>query len=628
MTFFPLIIFGFLSSFIILCVSNELNPSHSFYVNGSETKNEIDTSKIYNTNKSIIFLVDKNRTSDFQLPKSLEDPAKSCTTSFKCTVTFSTGWKDNSSFKVSTENNTSGHWSTILGQEFPVNTNDRFEIQSHMKMDKFVQGSNILFEGFNETSGSWNAILKCPYDVNGPIQWTQFRCSIAIDPHITKIRPVFNAGWSAAKNREAATWFDYLNMTKFNAFIEDANLKFEVVYKGLISPTNMAFLGKDDFLVLERNGNVHRIVDGVKSTKPLLSFHVAKYEDGGLLGIAVHNSDKNSKPNSEDKLIYVYLYLSEQLKPDQGQQKESTANRVYRYVYENNTLKNGTLLLDLPAGYHHDGGPILVGPDNQSLYLSIGDIENQHYSVVPNKALNNISGLEPDGTAGILRFTLDGKPVNGGILGNKYPLNLYYAYGIRNSFGMAFDPITGKLWGTENSHETGDEINLLEPGFNGGWNKVQGVWPFLGAFVPNASYATYNPPDLVTFEGRGKYSSPEFVWNRTVGPTGLTFMTTDKLGKQYKNEMFVSDVENGRIYHFELNQSRTGLLLEGALKDKIADNDIELKHVIFAGNFGLITDLEIGPDGYLYFVVFNEGSIYRIVPKDQNFQYAGFSSNT
>ena len=55
-----------------------------------------------------------------------------------------------------------------------------------------------------------------------------------------------------------------------------------------------------------------------------------------------------------------------------------------------------------------------------------------------------------------------------GILGNTYPLNLYYAYGIRNSFGMDFDPVTGKLWDTENGPDYGDEINLVEPGFNSG----------------------------------------------------------------------------------------------------------------------------------------------------------------
>jgi glucose/arabinose dehydrogenase len=124
----------------------------------------------------------------------------------------------------------------------------------------------------------------------------------------------------------------------------------------------------------------------------------------------------------------------------------------------------------------------------------------------------------------------------------------------------------------------------------------------------------YNPPNLVTFEGKGKYQSPQFTWNRTVGPTALTFLTTDKLGKKYENDMFVADVENGRIYHFKLNHNRTALLLDGPLTDKVADNDKELKNIIFAGEFGMITDLDVGPDGYLYLVVFNEGKIYRISP--------------
>ena len=50
----------------------------------------------------------------------------------------------------------------------------------------------------------------------------------------------------------------------------------------------------------------------------------------------------------------------------------------------------------------------------------------------------------------------------------------YYAYGIRNSFGMDFDPVTGNLWDTENGPSYGDEINLVEPGFNSGWQVVQG----------------------------------------------------------------------------------------------------------------------------------------------------------
>ena len=42
---------------------------------------------------------------------------------------------------------------------------------------------------------------------------------------------------------------------------------------------------------------------------------------------------------------------------------------------------------------------------------------------------------------------------------------------------MDFDPVTGKLWDTENGPSFGDEINLVEPGFNSGWLRIQGMWP-------------------------------------------------------------------------------------------------------------------------------------------------------
>jgi glucose/arabinose dehydrogenase len=79
--------------------------------------------------------------------------------------------------------------------------------------------------------------------------------------------------------------------------------------------------------------------------------------------------------------------------------------------------------------------------------------------------------------------------------------------------------------------------------------------------------------------------------------------------------MFVGDVNNGRIYHFNLSHNRTEISLTGPLADKVADTDSELNDIIFAGGFGIITDLKIGPDGYLYFVAHSEGKIYKIVPR-------------
>ena len=115
-----------------------------------------------------------------------------------------------------------------------------------------------------------------------------------------------------------------------------------------------------------------------------------------------------------------------------------------------------------------------VGPD-QNIYIPVGDVDGSFKSDFQHTQTQNFDRGEVavDGRSGILRITQDGQPTEG-ILGDSMPLRLYYAYGIRNSFGLDFDPITGSLWETENGPQDGDEINLVEPGFNSGWNEIYG----------------------------------------------------------------------------------------------------------------------------------------------------------
>src|SRR5215217_7919541 len=369
----------------------------------------------------------------------------------------------------------------------------------------------------------------------------------------------------------------------------------------------MAFLSPDDILVLEKDkGTVQRIVNGKLLPTPVLTVDVATEVERCMCGIAVSKSDSGN--------VYVFLYFTEAEDGEDGigggSSSEPVGNRLYRYEWINNQLVNPILLLDLPAtpGPRHNGGVVMIGPDN-NVYLVIGDVDGHR-----TKAQNQQSGGEPDGTSGILRITQDGKPVGGigsssnSILSDFYPLNLYYAYGIRNSFGFDFDPITGNIWDTENGPGYGDEINLVEPGFNSGWSEVTGMSSNTDDFDPE--------DDLVSFDGKGKYSDPKFEWRDTLGPTAVKFLNSDKLGIEYVNDMFVGDIVNGRIYHFELNQDRTELILDGLLADKVAATEsvTELEQIIFAEDFGGITDLEVGPDGYLYVVSLGHGAIYRILP--------------
>src|SRR5215204_2806377 len=352
--------------------------------------------------------------------------------------------------------------------------------------------------------------------------------------------------------------------------IKDPNLGVELVSDGLELPTSMAFLGPDDILVLEKEkGTVQRIVNGEMLPTPVLTVDVATEVERCMCGIAVSKSNGGT--------VYVFLYFTE---ADGSSSSESIGNRLYRYEWVNDQLVNPILLLDLPAkpGPRHNGGVVRIGPDN-NVYLVIGDVDGHR-----TEAQNQQSGGEPDGTSGILRITQDGRPVGGvgsssssSILGNTHLLNLYYAYGIRNSFGFDFDPLTGNIWDTDNGPGYGDEINLVEPGFNSGWSEVT-------VMSSNTDDGFDAEDDLVSFDGKGKYSDPEFEWRDTLGPTAVKFLNSDKLGAEYANDMFVGDIVNGRIYHFELNQDRRELILDGLLADKVAATEsvTELEQIIFA----------------------------------------------
>ncbi len=394
--------------------------------------------------------------------------------------------------------------------------------------------------------------------------------------------------------------------------IKDPNLKVELISEGLELPTSMAFLGPNDILVLEKDkGTVQRIINGKILPEPLLDVSVANKSERGMLGIAVASAKNENEPT------YVFLYYTESVEDGNDDcpkdnfcnpGNDPLGNRLYRYELVNDKLVNPKLMLDLPAipGPAHNGGGVTIGPDD-NVYLAIGELRTS--------SIQKLSSA--DGRGGILMVTQDGEvPGEGGegILGNTYPLNLYYAYGIRNSFGIDFDPVTGKLWDTENGQKSGDEINLVEAGFNSGWNEIQGMWTSEEE-DQSSENVILNPDNLLDFGGKASYSDPEFSWVDSIGPTALKFLNSDKLGKKYQNDIFLGDVNNGNLYHFKVDKQRTGLLfLEEALSDKVSDKEEENEGIIFGEGFGSISDLEVGPDGYLYIVSIGKGAIYRIVP--------------
>ena len=415
-----------------------------------------------------------------------------------------------------------------------------------------------------------------------------------------------------------------LNVTSSNPVVSDPNLKIESVATGFDFPTGIAFLDNNDILLLEKNtGIVYRIMDG-NITNPIIHLNVSSKDERGLLGIAVTGNDESKQ---DDRHVFLYYTYCLKVKANVNSTSKGCGNYIYRYKLdtENSKLTEPMLILTLPAlpGPSHNGGVLELDDKDEKLYVTIGDLQstrfNKNQTGYDTTVQNIVNGTLPDGRAGILRVTQDGKPIGNGLLGEEYPLSLYYAYGVKNSFGIDVDPLSGTLWDTENGPHFGDEINLVEPGFNSGWEKVQGIWKLNQTKSKNGIYdESSDNVKLVDFDDEGKYSSPEFVWDKPVGPTALLFLASDKLGEEYENDIFVGSVKNGVIYHFDLDNDRKSLSLRGHLSDSVLNRKDNARQIIFGENFGIVTDLQVGPDGYLYIVSGNRGTdagaIYRIVP--------------
>jgi len=146
-----------------------------------------------------------------------------------CKINGTDGWDDKQSFQVFSKypHNVSAIWSSIRGEETGVKPLERYELVTHMKMNKWATQSHVALEGYNETSKDWYRITECPSGKNGPLKWQAFKCVISIPENTTKIREVLNAGWSPDPKKGSKTWFDALYLVKLdndNGFSSQAQI--------------------------------------------------------------------------------------------------------------------------------------------------------------------------------------------------------------------------------------------------------------------------------------------------------------------------------------------------------------------------------------------------------------------
>jgi glucose/arabinose dehydrogenase len=479
------------------------------------------------------------------------------------------------------------------------------------------------------------------------------------------------------------------------------NLAVRPIVSDLVTPITMAFLGTNDILVLEKNtGKVKRVVNGaVQST--VLDLAVNFASERGLLGIALH-PDFPTNPG-----VYLFwtchgtpppagnpFFPVETECPDMPVFGADTdemlavpklANRVDRFIWNGATLAFDRNLIKLlafqndgaptppgqmdetqPARGNHDGGVIAFGPDRK-LYIMFGDSgrRGQLQNLPSGPTLTGLGPPVPDDQLGgpqpddahfsgvILRLNDDGStPTDnplfnaGTAIGGEVGENIrkVFAYGVRNSFGMAFDPVSGNLWDQENGEDAFDELNLIEPGMNSGWIQIIGPAARVPEYkliettalhhedFPNLQQFRWGPERIADTPQEAlsrlfvlpgsRYSDPEFSWKHVLAPAAIGFLNSGALGPQFFGDLFVGfsvpEPLGGPLFHFNLTGNRRKIGVDDPrLEDRVADNltfhDMTESETLLIGrDFGILTDIKTGPNGNLFVISLDQGTIYEI----------------
>lgn len=396
----------------------------------------------------------------------------------------------------------------------------------------------------------------------------------------------------------------------------DATLTRETVLSSGVSvPIAIEFLSPSDpsrFLIIEKDTGQVKLVENGSVTATLIDLPVNYASERGLLGITL---DPNFATNN---FVYLYYTLSS-TGSDTNVQTNWTDNRVVRYRFTGTALVEPFTVVTFPRdlsqnnGPNHDGGIILFGPDGK-LYGVTGDLNRGTFG--NPRIEQNTGSTSAAGVGGVFRLNSNGTiPSDNPFFSHSSSLiKQLFAYGIRNSFGMAFDPSTGKLWISENGPDKYDEINVVERGFNSGWRKIMGPDSRDATYTENGN-TPYNASDLVMLTN-AYYDDPKFSWLTPLGVAAIGFVHSPRFNTGTRGNMIVGESNFSRLYMLPVNDDRDGFNLTGDLADLVADSSTERNLLTWGTSFGVITDIKVGPDGYLYVVSAYSNRVHRIRPSN------------
>jgi glucose/arabinose dehydrogenase len=336
----------------------------------------------------------------------------------------------------------------------------------------------------------------------------------------------------------------------------------QTVVSGLRGPWGMAFLPDGRMLITEKRGTLRIVLNGKLRPNPVQGVpEVVSRGQGGLLDVIAHPDFARNKT----------IYLSYSIPMDGG-----TNTAVMRAVLDGDRLTNQKVIFTgSPASDrgHHFGSRFVFDAAGY-LYFTIGDRGRQNDAQDLSSAAGNVFRIRDDGRI----------PEDNPFFGSETAIPQIWSYGHRNIQGMAVHPQTGAIWAHEHGPRGGDELNIVRKGANYGW--------------PIITYGiNYNGSIITNERSRPGMEQPEVMWDPSIAPSGLAFISGD-LYPGWTNNAMVGALAFVALYRVEFDA-----------------NGKEAGQERLLSEIGRVRDVRQGPDGYLYVMVESSGEIVRLLPR-------------
>lgn len=356
----------------------------------------------------------------------------------------------------------------------------------------------------------------------------------------------------------------FVGQTRARGVITQTPYSSTILTNQLLEPWGVDVLPNGDIIITEKSGRLRILKTDGTLSNPIRGFPSLNTNgQGGLLDIAV-------SPNfNEDRMLYFTLSLRT---PNGSLSAVAKAQLTLDY----SSLDQMTIIHQATPAFNGNGhfGSRIVFDKDGNLLISTGDRQSL-------QTRNNAQSLN-NGHGKIIRIDTEGNPIaDNPFISQSGYARYVFAYGLRNTQGLAIHPVTGQLWGSDMGPRGGDELNLILSSHNHGWPTITYGLEYNGALINQGR--TQN-------EGM---EQPIYYWDPAIAPSGMMFYASDVI-KEWENNIFIATLRGNHIVR---------LVLE--------DNKVIGEERLLANEGQRFRDLALGLNGEIYAIT-DEGRLYKI----------------